>query len=53
MKTAAASPIDQDTTHRASLFAAFALRDPTWKLGFTTGAAQRITPLEAERRALI
>jgi transposase len=37
----AATPTDQATTPRPTLFLAFALGVTTWKLGFTTGMAQR------------
>src|SRR4029453_6035075 len=41
MATAAATHSTQATTHRPTLFLAFELGVNTWKLGFTTGAAQR------------
>jgi transposase len=41
MATRAATCIDPQTTHRPTLFLAFELGVNTWKLGFTTGAAQR------------
>ena len=41
MATPAATRTDQTTTHRPTLFLAFALGVTTWKLGFTTGVAQR------------
>jgi transposase len=41
MATPAATRTDQATTHRPTLFLAFELSVTTWKLGFTTGAAQR------------
>ena len=37
----AATRMDQATTHQPTLFLAFELSVNTWKLGFTTGAAQR------------
>jgi transposase len=41
MATLAATRTDQATTQRPTLFLAFELSVTTWKLGFTTGAAQR------------
>ena len=41
MATPAATRMDQATTHQPTLFLAFELGVNTWKLGFTTGAAQR------------
>jgi transposase len=41
MATPAATCTDQATTPRPTLFLAFDLGVTTWKLGFTTGAAQR------------
>jgi transposase len=41
MATPAATRMDQATTHQPTLFLAFELGVTTWKLGFTTGAAQR------------
>jgi transposase len=41
MVTSAATRMDQATTHQPTLFLAFELSVNTWKLGFTTGAAQR------------
>src|SRR4029453_4886595 len=41
MATAAANHSTQANTHRPTLFLAFELGGNTWKLGFTTGAAQR------------
>jgi transposase len=41
MATPAATRTDQATTHRPTLFLAFELGVTTWKLGFTTGMAQR------------
>jgi hypothetical protein len=41
MATPAATHMDQATTHQPTLFLAFELGVNTWKLGFTTGAAQR------------
>jgi hypothetical protein len=41
MAIPAATCKDQATTHRPTLFLAFELGVTTWKLGFTTGAAQR------------
>ena len=41
MATATATDIVQHPTPRATLFLAFALSLNTWKLGFTTGSAQR------------
>jgi hypothetical protein len=41
MAIPAATRMDQETTHRPTLFVAFALGANTWKLGFTSGAAQR------------
>jgi transposase len=41
MATPAATRMDQTTTHRPTLFLAFELGVTTWKLGFTTGVAQR------------
>ena len=41
MATPAATGKDQATTHRPTLGRAVALGVTTWKLGFTTGAAQR------------
>jgi transposase len=41
MARAAEIRIAQDTTHRPTLFLAFELSTSTWKLGFTTGSAQR------------
>jgi transposase len=41
MATPAATCKDQATTPRPTLFLAFELGVTTWKLGFTTGAAQR------------
>ena len=41
MATPAAPRTDQATTQRPTLFLAFELGVTTWKLGFTTGAAQR------------
>jgi len=39
--TPAATYTDQATPHRPTLFLAFELGVTTWKLGFTTGMAQR------------
>jgi transposase len=41
MATPVATRKDQATTHQPTLFLAFELGVNTWKLGFTTGAAQR------------
>jgi hypothetical protein len=41
MAIPAATYTDQATTPRPTLFLAFELGVTTWKLGFTTGAAQR------------
>lgn len=41
MARAAEIRIAQGTTHRPTLFLAFELSTSTWKLGFTTGSAQR------------
>jgi hypothetical protein len=41
MATPVAIRKDQATTHQPTLFLAFELGVNTWKLGFTTGAAQR------------
>jgi transposase len=41
MATAATTCIDQETAFTPTLFLAFELGVNTWKLGFTTGAAQR------------
>jgi transposase len=41
MATPAATRTDQATTHRPTLFLAFELGVTTWKLGFTTGMAER------------
>jgi hypothetical protein len=41
MATPATTCLDQATTHQPTLFLAFELGVNTWKLGFTTGAAQR------------
>jgi transposase len=49
MATSAASHSGQATPPRSSLFLAFELGANTWKLGFTTGAAQR--PRERRMRA--
>src|SRR4249920_3630196 len=39
--TTLASRNTQDNTTEATLFVAFALREKTWKLGFTTGHGQQ------------
>jgi transposase len=41
MATPAATRMDQEATHHPTLFLAFELGVNTWKLGFTTGPAQR------------
>jgi transposase len=41
MATPAETRTDQATTQRPTLFLAFELSVTAWKLGFTTGAAQR------------
>jgi hypothetical protein len=41
MAIAAATRMDQDTTHRPTLLLAFALGVNSWTLGFTIGAAPR------------
>jgi transposase len=41
MATSVTTRMDQAITHRPTLFLAFELGVNTWKLGFTTGAAQR------------
>jgi hypothetical protein len=41
MATPAATSTDQATPHRPTLLLAFELGVTTWKLGFTTGMAQR------------
>ena len=41
MAPPAATRADQGTTHRPTLFLACELGVTTWKLGFTTGMAQR------------
>ena len=41
MATPVATRLDQATTHQPTLFLACELGVNTWKLGFTTGAAQR------------
>jgi hypothetical protein len=41
MATSAATHTGQATTDRPTLFLAFELGVTTWKLGFTTGVAQR------------
>jgi hypothetical protein len=42
MATPAATRMDQAATHQPTLFLAFELGASTWKLGFTTGTAQRL-----------
>ena len=41
MATTAATRVNQETAFTPTLFLAFELGVHTWKLGFTTGAAQR------------
>jgi hypothetical protein len=49
MAISVAPPIDRNTSHRPTLFLAFDLGVHTWKLGVTTGVAQR--PRERTMRA--
>jgi hypothetical protein len=45
MATTATTRVDQETAFPSTLFVAFELGVNKWKLGCTTGAAQRPSPL--------